>query len=254
MELASLAAVMSSPAERPEVTAERAMAIFRACRKEIWNVAKELHDTNQWVAERNEESEPDDDFIASLEFYNDDPSGAVTLDSFLNACSAGSKLDIRISKWRSFAKFSAKLWILKDGTQDRCRLNDLELKAAGDKMANFHEVNGIARDKVLTMRDTFSIWQEMKKVGDAEVKAEKSKRAKIYLPVCRKVVNNQNLTNQENEVLKDMTGDEVESARKKLLKDNELGPNGFGKLKAAIVDASRPKSALPRVSKKRSEK
>jgi hypothetical protein len=250
MELASLAAVMSSPAERPKVTAERAMALFQECKIEIWRVAAELRDVRQSEAELNGKSKRDSNFIASLESCNGDPSGAVTLDSFLIACGTGTKIGARIAKWRGFARFYVEMRGIIDGTQDRWGSCDPELKAAGDEMASFYEVNGIPRDQVFSTRDIFSTWLMENKGRDVEAKAEKSKRAKINLPVCRKAVNKGKMTENDEHVLKEMTGDEVEAAIQKLRKDNELGENGEGSIRAAITDANRTKSAKPRVAKK----
>ncbi|MEY3894874.1 MAG: hypothetical protein RLZZ214_393 [Verrucomicrobiota bacterium] len=249
-DLVTVAAQISSSEEDPADTAYRALCLFTECRTALVRARRAASTVRFEEYAASEKRKMDEEFIEVLDACDGDSSSAVTLDSFLIACESGTKPTTRISKWRGFTRAYVEKREIIDVHQGESKLHDSELKAAAAEMANFYEVKGIGREVVLTARDLFSEWLIDDKMSAVEERAAKSKRAKIYLPVCRKVLQKEPMTDSECETLKGMTTDEVASAIETLRSKNELGENGAGMLIAALTDARLPKSAKPRVAKK----
>lgn len=250
--LVAVAAQISSSDEDPAETALRALCLFNECRTVLIRARKAAAKVRMEEYRASEIREMDRKFIESLESYDGDRSGAVTLDSFLKACRPTAKPDVLLEKWRAFIREFENLHNEMDSWRGHPRKSDEKISTEVEKLFRNDREKGIGRKEIIAARDLFLDWLEIDLVQSKKTKAAKSKNARKYLPVCRRVLK-KTLSDSDNDVLKEMGDAELASAIKTLRSKNELGQNGAGLLKAAIEDASRPKNAKPRLSTKKPE-
>jgi hypothetical protein len=269
-DLVAIAAQISSSDEDPAETARRALCLFNECRTLLIRATKlasmaKHKVTMEELAPRIEEMElllkqkSEREQIVSLGL--DDSLESVKLEDFLNACRPTAKPAWLLEKWRASIRASIQVPIgegeeggndLKTG-YEQPQYTDEEVSAGVEAWFEKFREFGVGRNEIIEERDRFLTWLEIDQQQSKDTKAEKSKKARKNLPVCRKVLKKKTLSDSDNDVLKEMGDAELASAIKTLRSKNELGQNGAGLLKAAIEDAKRPKSARPRNSKKRPE-
>lgn len=249
--LVAVAAQISSLDEHPTETAIRALSLFSECRTVL--IRARTAAATEGLQEHlvSESREIDQKFIESLESCDGDLSDAVRLDSFLKACKPTAKPDWLLEKWRAFICEFENVHNEMDSWRGNPRKSDEEISTDVEELFRNDRERGIGGTEVIAARDLFLDWLEIDQRQSKQTKADLSKRAVIYLRVCRKVLQKETLTDGDRETLKSMTAAEQMSAEKTLRNKNELGENEVGLLKVAIVDATRPKSAKPRISTKK---